>query len=103
MYDANRAAKIFLLSQVTSTGSYERNLSKFDFLTQLPHNETQQTSMKCKNIDEMHFNLPVLDKTEEISHNDANIEWSPEEDFDCRSLTFERFELLRTVLFLQLF
>jgi len=58
-----------------------------------------------KDIVKVHCNLQFLDKIEEIGHSDANvdIEWSSAEHSDWRSLTFELFELWRTLLFLGLF
>ena len=39
----------------------------------------------------MHCSLRLLDKIEEIGHNDDNIVWSSDEDSEWRCLTFESF------------
>jgi len=78
MYDATRVKNI--LSHVTRARSCGRNCSRFDFIYTNKRNRlVYETVIDIVNV---HCNLRLLDKIEEIGFNDTNIE--------C-SLTFQRF------------
>jgi len=61
------------------------------------------TTFACY-VAKVHCNLRLVDEIEVIDHNDTNVDWSSDEVSYWQSLTFEfLFELLSTLLFLELF
>ena len=69
---------VWVLSQVTSAGSCERNWSTFDFTHSKKRNRLACPTVR--NIVKVHCNLRLVDRIEELGHCDDNIDWSSDGD-----------------------
>ncbi|ESN90190.1 hypothetical protein HELRODRAFT_182681, partial [Helobdella robusta] len=69
-----------VLSQVTSAGSCERNWSTFDFI-----HTKKRNRLACKTVEKIvnvHCNLQLVTKIEDINYIDEYIDWSSDADSD---------------------
>jgi len=69
-----------ILPEVTSTGSCEWRWSTFNFIG--PKKCSRQTCPQVKNFVKVHCKLRLVDKIEEIRHQDNKIAWLTDENSD---------------------